>query len=85
MTCFVSPERVDCAVLSDSLSSSIVLMLLSSSISLATFVDPVSIEGSSIVRSKFSFVASEKSGQWTDATAAAYATLIRSFSGHDGA
>jgi hypothetical protein len=65
MTCFISPESVDCAVLSDSLSSSIVLMLLLSSISLVAFVDTVSSEGSSIVISMFSVAVSEKSGLWT--------------------
>jgi hypothetical protein len=80
MTCFISLDRVDCAVLSDSLSSSIVFMLLLCSISFVTFVDPVSSEGSSIVRSMFFLVVSAKSVRWTgDANAVAYETLMRRF------
>jgi hypothetical protein len=62
MTCFISPESVDCAVLSDFLSSSIMFMLLSSSISFIMFVNPVSREGSSIVGSMFSVAVSDVYG-----------------------
>jgi hypothetical protein len=86
MIFFIFLDRVDCAVLSDSLLSSIVLMLLSGYISSVTFVDPMSSEGSSILRSVFSVVVSAKSVRWTGyATAVAYETLMRRFSGRDGA
>jgi hypothetical protein len=50
ITCFISPERLEWAVLSVTLSISIYFMLFSSSRIFDTFVNQVSFEGSSEVR-----------------------------------
>jgi hypothetical protein len=73
ITCFISPERLEWAVLIVALSISIDFMLFSSSRSLDAFVNPVSTEGSSEVRSMFSLSASEVSEGGTGVvTIAAY-------------
>jgi hypothetical protein len=73
-------------VLRDSLSSSIDLILISSSMSYVAFLEPVNIDGSSEVRSMFSAIGSIYSDLYTGgAMAASYETVMRRFSGGDGA